>query len=153
MKKIPLTRNRVALVDDEDFEELNKHKWTSSSHGYAKRAIFGKTVYMHREILGKVDGLEVDHKNGNGLDNRKENLRRCSRMENVRNQRCTRGGTSKYKGVSWHKIVGMWRATIFKNGRHFQINHFKNEVDAAKAYDVTAKELYGEFARLNFPES
>ncbi len=154
MKTIPLTQGKVALVDDEDFEQLNQHKWCVSKAPNTHYAYRGNGILMHRKILGlkRGDGIDSDHKDGNGLNNQRYNLRRCSRKENIHNQRIQqRPKTSQYKGVNWDKRDRFWRTQIKLNGKSLHIGCFKNEVDAALAYDRTAKRLFGEFAFLNFP--
>ena len=163
MKTIPLSRGYVALVDDEDYESLSQHKWYAivgrGGRAYARRAIRisvgqQKIVPMHRVIMGLTanDPRQVDHVNGNGLDNRRCNLRTCTNAENQHNQRPVRGGTSKYKGVSWHIDSGLWRAYISINKKIRHIGTFKTEIEAARAYDNMAREFFGEFANLNIKE-
>lgn len=150
---IPLTKNKVAIVDAADYQWLSKYKWNAAERSttfYACRNN-GTSVYMHRQITKDPKGLVVDHIDGNGLNNRGSNLRLCTVSENLRNRQPTRAG-SKYKGVSFRKQRNKWRAEITLNGRHYHIGLFDNETDAAKAYDRKAAELFGEFAYLNFPE-
>lgn len=97
-KSIPLTRGKIALFDDEDYEELSKYKWFITKV-YASRHSGNKTVYMHREIMKTPENMETDHINGDVLDNRRENLRICTRQENARNIRGISSNTSGYKGV------------------------------------------------------
>ena len=157
MKRIKLTQGKFALVDDEDFEWLNERKWCAAKTtygGFIADSWDGKlkrTIRMHREITNAPKGLDVDHKNHDTLDNRRENLRVCTRSQNLSNQRKTRG-SSKYKGVSWFKRRKKFQAYIKKNSKHIGLGYYANEVQAAKAYDKKAKELFGEFACLNFPE-
>jgi len=155
-KRIPLTQGKFAIVDDEDYERLSRFKWyTGKSRNtfYAVRSvkIMGKwiTRKMDRDILNVPIGFQVDHINRNGLDNRKVNLRTCTLAQNVRNRK-TPKHSSKYKGVSWFKITKKWRAYIYPNNKFISLGYFMNEIDAAKAYDNKAKELFGEFACLNF---
>lgn len=156
MKEIVLTREKTALVDDEDFEELNKYKWCTYSGPwgcYAVRALprsGGKhrIVRMHRSILDAPDGIQVDHINHNTLDNRRENLRLCTNLENSRNRISIRG-SSRYKGVGWHKQRSKWRAYIKVNGKDISLGLFTKEVDAAVVYNNAAIEHFGEFANLN----
>lgn len=161
MKKIPLTQGKFALVDDEDYERLNQHKWSASKHYntyYAGRNT-GKRpnrghIYMHRQILGltKGDGKITDHFNDNGLNNQKANLRIVTNSENAYRAKTRKAinKTSKYKGVCWHKVPQKWVASIKYNGHLIYLGIFNTEIKAAKAYDVKAKELFGEFARFNF---
>ncbi len=156
---MPLTKGRFALVDDADFEWLNQWKWGCHVMGYAVRTeqvskINGKRkqigVFMHRQISMPGDGLEIDHINGNKLDNRRENLRVCTRSDNGRNrQKFSSATTSVYKGVYWAKTRNRWYAGIKYNGKSRHLGSFKNEDDAAKAYNIAAINLFGEFACLN----
>ena len=144
------------MVDSEDFKRLNKHKWyalESEKTFYAVRNIGWpnqRRVRMHREILRVPINLETDHRNSCGLDNRKQNLRVCTKAQNQHNQHLRQGTTSQYKGVSWHKKSNLWITYIRCNGKGYYLGTYKNEVEAAKAYDKKAKELFGEFAHLNF---
>lgn len=155
MKYINLTKGKTAIVDDEDFELLSQWKWQLYSGGYARRSYRknGKSmnVAMHRFILKLPKGLYTDHINGNRLDNRKENLRVCSYRENAYNRVKRTGTSSIFKGVYWHKHNKAWLTGIrLKEGKLKVVGYFKNEIHAAMAYDIWAKELYGEFAKLNF---
>ncbi len=157
MKKIPLTQGKFAIVDDEDYDWLMQWKWCAQKAGrtfYAVRSfrVAGKKikVQMHRSILNVRKGLETDHINHNGLDNRKQNLRTCTRSQNGCNLSPRKGYTSRYKGVSWNK--GRWQASIKYKGKTINFSRHDSEIDAAKAYDVKAKEIQREFACLNFKE-
>ncbi len=159
MKKIPLTQGKYATVDDEDFERLSKYKWQVVSFPHTSYAVTTmdkrpnrKTIRMHRMIMQAKADQEIDHRNGIGLDNRKCNLRFCTHSQNEHNRRKMAKATSKYKGVSWHKYRSKWRAMIKLNYKSFELGHFNNELDAAKTYDQKARELFGDFANLNFPE-
>ncbi len=99
--------------------------------------------------MGFPDGKQVDHINGNPLDNRRENLRICENAENNRNKGLTKASTSGYKGVSLYKRSGTWRAYIVTNYKQKHLGTFDNPIDAAKAYNVAAIKFHGEFARLN----
>lgn len=170
MKEIALTRGYVAVVDDDDYEILSAHRWRASVmkpkrdgsvtvYGICTTTIAkGKeaTQYLHRLILCAGMGTQVDHINGNGLDNRKNNLRICTCAENNRNRLPSHGGASKFKGVVWSKCWGKWRSTIRENGKKRHLGYFANEIDAANAYDVAAMRLFGEFCVTNraaFPEA
>ncbi len=158
MKKIPLTQGQAAIVDDEDYEWLMQWKWTIDKRNHTFYAIrrssckLGKRkIFMHREILGltKGDGKQTDHKNHNGLDNRRINIRICTGSQNQHNQKKQKGN-SKYKGVCWNKYKKKWQAQIEHNNQCFYLGSFLKEIDAAKAYDKKARKLNGEFACLNF---
>jgi len=157
MREIPLTQGKVAIVDDEDYEYLNQFKWTAGlMHNiwYAVCHIHvngkDKTIYMHTVILGTPKGMQSDHKNGDGLDNRRENLRICTHTQNLHNQRKQIGPTSsRFKGVSWNNKRRRWAAQISPYRQHIVLGFFNFEIDAAKAYNKAAIEHFGEFARLN----
>jgi hypothetical protein len=146
---------RFAIVDPEDYQKLSECDWqyvenTTRSY-YAAHIEGGKIVYMHRVIINAPVGSIVDHRYGNGLDNRKVNLRIVTRTQNQYNRRKTAKKTSsKYKGVHFKKVINRYSAEICCNGKRTHLGYFDNEIDAAKAYDKAAKELHGEFARLNF---
>lgn len=158
MKEIILTQNQVALVDDADYEWLNKRKWcankTRAHHTfYAKRYTKGKMECMHRVILGlkRGDKRQCDHIDGNGLNNQRFNLRVCTIQQN---QQCKRNlkGTSKYKGVSLNHGCRTWGVRIQVNYKRIHLGSFHSESDAARCYDKAALKYFGEFARPNFRE-
>jgi len=159
MKTIALTQNKIALIDDEDHEALNRHRWHAYRDGnvwYARRnssRIKGKrfVILMHREILGlqKGDRRHTDHTDGNGLNNRRSNLRICSCQQNQYNQRRREMGTSKHKGVCWYGGLKKWRADIRINRKRVSLGYFDSEKDAAKAYNSAALKHFGEYAVLN----
>jgi len=158
---IPLTRGMVAVVDDKNYEDLTRHKWHAHK---AARTFYARTniptgsgeyrgVYMHRMILDISEKEQADHINGNGLDNREINLRACSRSENLRNRRGNRNGSSAYKGVYWDSRDKRWTARIKKDGQRISLGMYSDEIEAARAYDVAARDYHGEFARVNFVPS
>ena len=153
-KEIPLTQGKVAIVDDEDYERLKGYSWQyNRKRGYAQRIAEknGKraAVYLHREIMQPPPGMQVDHINGDKLDNRRNNLRIVTNQQNQYNSK-SRKGISKYKGVSWHKTAGKWRAYIGVDGKFKHLGLFTDEKEAALAYDRAARELFGEYAKTNF---
>lgn len=162
MKKIKLTKGYVAIVDDDDYEWAIKRKWQAAvkdtGHVYARGWIGGgkkSNTGMHRIIMNAKKGQIIDHRNGNTLDNRKENLRFCTKSENSSYRVKRAKKTSKYLGVCYSKARAdrhylPWLAQIQKNNR-ITIRFFKSEIEAAKEYDLMATKLHGEFASLNFP--
>jgi len=157
MKKIPLTQGRFAIVDDDIFEGLSACKWhvkrgpnTFYAGCIMNRRPDGATTLMHRLIMNAQKGQQVDHIDGNGLNNIKSNLRFCTSTQNKQNGRSYKNSTSKYKGVSWHRSGQKWQARIRLNGKQVYIGVFNDEAEAARAYDCKAEKLFGEFARLNF---
>jgi hypothetical protein len=109
---------------------------------------------MHREIAihaGLPDSPKYDHRDGNGLNNQRENLRPCTESQNSQNRRKSVGKTSKFKGVAWHIRKLRWIATLAHNGKRHYLGYFKTQQSAARAYDAVAREHFGEFAVLNFP--
>lgn len=158
-REIPLTKGKVAIVDAADYEWLNQWRWHARGNGsafYASRKVGprGATryVHMHRLIVGVEVDAEVDHINGDGLDNRRANLRSCSHRENTRSLKLNRNSQSGFKGVSWHKARGKWVSHISVDGRQRHLGIFDDPVKAAVAYDLAAKVHFGEYAKLNFPE-
>jgi len=156
MKTIELTRGLVAIVDDEDYERLSAWKWhavtdyrgESYACRHAKKGEPGpRYVLMHRMIC-QTD-KDVDHRNGDGLDNRRENLRPATRSQNIANSRPSSSSKSGLKGVDWHRQRGKWRAQITVLGRHQYLGLFATALEAAAAYDRAAVEAFGEFARTN----
>lgn len=155
MKEIKLTLGKVALVDDEDYEYLSQWKWYAHKQtrsGFRAVRInkaTRKIVIMARVIMGIGDGpLIVDHIDRDGLNNQRNNLRVCTKHQNNFNKSVARNSTSKYLGVSLDQW-GKWRATITLNYKQYSLGRYENEIDAAKAYNEKAKELFGEFANLN----
>lgn len=158
MKKIPLTQGKVAIVDDEDYESLVLYKWRSTKKKVAKTSYAnridddGRCILMHRMILGIEyrSPVVVDHKNGDGLDNRRKNLRIATIAENGRNRGKQKNNKSGYKGVSRSIIPNSlrirWRAQIQHKGKEIHIGMFDTPEEAHEAYKKYAKKLHGEFA-------
>lgn len=155
-RRIPLTQGKVTLVDAADFEMLSHWSWSVSTAGYARRGQRrsgpSDHVYMHRQLMLPEQDQEVDHINGQPLDNRRANLRLCSHQENQRSSRRFQG-TSSHKGVHWQTRAGMWLADLTTDGHKYHLGRYLSENAAARAYDAKARELYGEFAVLNFPDA
>lgn len=161
-RRIYLGEGYWTILDSRDYYRLRGYKWYifgRCGKFYAQRSkIIANErtvpVAMHREIIKAPKGKLIDHRNGDSLDNRRENLRPATRAQNRRNAVKTRRKTSsKYNGVSLEKKSRSWKMQLRRNGRTISSGRFKNEIDAAKAYDKAAKKYFGEFARLNFPET
>jgi hypothetical protein len=156
MKEIPLSQGKVALVDDEDFEELSRYKWFARcDHGiwYALRNM-SKTLAparqnrMHNQILGRPPkGFEIDHHDGNGLDNRRANLRVATRSQNNANGKLSRRNTSGIKGVFWKKSRRKWEAKIGINCRLIHLGMFADKEEAIRVRRAAAQAIFGEFDR------
>ena len=150
-----------AIVDDADFDFLNQWKWHVSIEGkcaYASRnatvqeKINGSpsTIKMHRIILGSPTGCIIDHKDGNGLNNQKSNLRICSHAQNLMNTPTARNNTSGFKGVSFRKDVSKYEAYLHTKKQKIRLGLYLCPIEAAKAYDDAANKYFGEYARTNF---
>jgi HNH endonuclease len=147
--EVPLTRGKVAIIDAEDAEAVLPFKWCARGP-YAMSNLGNKClVYLHRFLLSAPPGFEVDHIDGNGLNNRRSNLRLATRGQNRQNSRIRSNNVSGYQGVSWNSGRGMWRADIRLNGRAKFLGHFQMKEQAAIAYNDAARILFGEFAHLN----
>lgn len=158
MKIIPLTKGKVTLVDDDDFEYLNQWTWfTVESHKtfYAVRTDYptpskGVRIWMHKEILRLNDpNLYVDHIDRNGLNNQRSNLREATRSKNMVNRSNFINSKSKFKGVSWDSQRNRWKVYVVNDGVKNFVGRFKSETEAALAYNEACKKIHGEFACLN----
>lgn len=149
MIEIPLTKNKVAIVSKKDYQELSQYKWCaneySSGKWRAKRATKDGTIYMHRQLLKVSKGQIVDHINGDGLDNRRENLRLVDKQRNSANSRTS--SKSRYKGV---EVRNTYRAYITVDNNRIWLGKFNTNKEAAECYDKIAREWFGEYACLNF---
>jgi hypothetical protein len=159
-RRVPLTQGHYAIVDPADFPHLSRYKWRlcrtkGKNVLYAERSIRkanGKysRILMHRELIYAPEGCVIDHINGNGLDNRRANLRLATVAQNAWNSK-KRNPRSGYKGVWFAAEKGLWRAAIVYHGRRIHLGYFKDKIAAAKAYDIAARKYYKQFARPNFP--
>lgn len=155
MKTIPLTQGKVAIVDDADYDMLIVRKWCAhrvrsknTEQWYAVSGGGKAQVSMHRVLMNAPKGAQIDHANGNGLDNRRCNLRISTHAENQENRRSFRG-SSRFKGVHWSRTRRKWYAMIGWKGKIHHLGSFPEEEEAAIAYDVAAQVLHGPFARCN----
>ena len=156
-RQIPLSKGFFALIDSADFEKVSSRKWCAmerrkSGEYQAITKIDGHKVLMHRYILDITDARQIDHRNHDALDNRRSNLRICTPGENSHNsrKRSPHKASSQFKGVYWHKTKQRWRACIVVNYAKIGLGEYRNELDAARAYDSAALKHFGEFAHTNF---
>lgn len=159
--RIPLHSRKhpglFALVDKQHADLVNQYRWYPHWSGYtfyayrtSRKSGKHRTISMHRELLGVSDSsMHVDHRNGDGLDNRMANIRVCTNAQNHYNMAGVPNTSSKYCGVTWHRQCGKWQAYIKKDGKNIYLGLFVREEDAAIAYNEAAKLYHGEFARLN----
>lgn len=148
---IPLTQNQNAIVDAGDFDWLSQWDWyavRSRKTFYPSRKINGRMVAMHQFILRRNN---CDHRNRNGLDNRRGNLRRATRNQQARNRGLNKNSTSGFKGVHWERDRGKWTAHIRYRRKVIRLGMFKSKRAAARAYDAAARKYYKEYAFFNFP--
>ncbi len=155
MREILLTHGQVTLVDNEDFHKLNQYKWRVNTRRLNLYAIRrnGKMTSsrMHREILNAPLGMEIDHIDGNGLNNQRSNLRVVTHMQNMQNAKTHRDNVSGFKGLSWDRKACKWMVRIQLEKKYLFLGLFKYKWSAVKAYDRAALKFFGRYAKLNFP--
>lgn len=151
--KVPMTQGMYFLIDPIDEKTILRHKWRahkSPNNFYAVTTISRKPtkmIYAHNLIMLSKG---IDHIDGDGLNNSRSNLRKCTQSENIANSRKFVKSSSQFKGVDFDKSRKKWRARIVKNRKEFHLGYFKSEEDAAKAYDKKAVDFFGNFSRTNF---
>lgn len=152
-KEIKLTTGGVTLVDEEDYEFLTQNRWRRTQYGYAVRNItkpYVTTEFLHRMLLLPKEGYQVDHINGDKLDNRRSNLRIVTPQQNIMNRPVESGTESGYKGVTRENKDGnTWRARIYVKGKRIHLGTFGTKEEAAQCYNEAAIMHFGEFAWLN----
>jgi hypothetical protein len=151
--------NHIVLIDDEDYDKIKDYKWyiVKDHRNYyvmktQKNHCNLSTIRMHTIFMNPPKGLQVDHINGNGLDNRKCNLRIVTPQQNQMNKCKQINSSSIYKGVHWETKRQKWRTQIYFKYHRYYLGYYKSEIEAAVAYNEKAKELFGEYARLNVIE-
>lgn len=147
---ISLSHGGFALVSECDAERVRAYRWYKTTFGYAVSGLSGtresrNTLWMHRFVLDAADGLDVDHINHDRLDNRRENLRQCTRAQNLANGRRHRDSTSPYKGVTWRKDISRWTARIMVRGKVHHLGCFDTAEQAHAAYVEAGRALVGEY--------
>lgn len=155
MAFVPLTRGRVAVIDAADASLVGAFNWFAWPFSGKVYAVRGETkngkrsqVLMHRVIMGTPDGMDTDHRDGDGLNNRRSNLRIATRSQNMHNKKMQGNNTSGYKGVHWHKGRRMWQANIKLNDKRKYLGSFNTREEASAAYWAAAQEMHLDFARL-----
>lgn len=155
--------NLYALIDEEDAELVNQYRWFLNASHCVERTIYYAVAHgprrngprdffaMHRIIVGAPPTVEVDHINGDGLDNRRSNLRQCTSSQNKWNFTKRDGTSSRFRGVTWNRVTRKWRAQLQVKGKQITIGDFQDEEAAAAAYDGMARKHFGEFGTYNFP--
>lgn len=159
---IRMAQPKYAKVDPGDYQRISRYEWLAKkgkNSFYARRRVpkrkagKEKLVYMHQMVIQVADGMVADHINQDGMDNRSGNLRAASYSQNLCNRKKCSGAThSKYKGIYWRKKNRKWQVCITFEKKRIQLGYFRDEIEAAKAYDRGAMKYHGEFACLNFPE-
>ena len=139
------------LFDPSDLTLIERHTWHLGKRGYPATHVRGKTVVLHRLLFPDADGFEIDHINGDKLDNRRANLRPCTHQQNGFNQKRRHTNTSGYIGVSFLRRIGCFEAYIHFHGTKHHLGLHADPIAAARMRDCVARLLFGEFARLNFP--
>lgn len=152
---ITLTRDQTTVIDLEDFKTLRNFKWFAQSQNQrggkerfvAARKEYGGTILMHRQIMQAPDGLDVDHINMDPLDNRRANLRVCTRSQNKANAGKHRDNTSGFTGVNWNTTAKAWAARLGLNGKKVFLGYFNTPEEAAKAYNAAKVKYFGDFSQ------
>lgn len=147
-KKVPLGNGQFAIVDDEDFELVSRYKWHTMASKDKSHIYAASRLRMHRLIIDAPPDMFVDHINGDTLDNRRCNLRLCTNAQNQQNTG-SRGGSSRYKGVSFNKKSGKWIGAFLFEGRRYYCGLWDSEDDCARAVDKKRGEVCGTFASKN----
>lgn len=155
MRAIPLTQGKYALVDDEDYERVSQFKWTAkeATQGctwYAYRRARGRSIHLHRFILDAPANLHVDHKNHDGLDCRKNNMRLATPLQSTWNRRQRSDSRMQFKGVV--RMKGKYTPKVYVGEHQVYFGTYNNQEDAARVYDAVVTRLRGEFAHTNFPD-
>jgi hypothetical protein len=146
---VELSRGQWALIDREDADRVGLHNWCVNTPAAGRAYAISQSLYLHRFVVSVGVGLDVDHKNRNGLDNRKSNLRPATRSQNCANMGTRRASTGGAKGVTWSKQKLKWKAYIGINGEKLHLGYFETRAEGERAYLAAAQRYFGEFARVS----
>lgn len=157
MKKIKLNLNKFAFIDSEDFNKVSAYKWYADKSGNGFYAVANskdengkhKKIRMHQFIFGKKIGFQIDHIDGNGLNNMKSNLRYATHSQNQHNRKKYTNNTSDLKGVFWHKNKKKWYSAIRVSSKLVHLGYFDSKLKAHETYCKAALRFHGDFARIN----
>lgn len=153
MIEIPLTNSTlIAVIDDEDYINIGGYNWQLNKHTrtyFATSTICGKPTMLHYMIWPHKEGFEIDHRDGNGLNNQKSNFRYATHAQNNANKGLTIANTSGYKGICFDRRRNKWQAKICINYKQMGLGNYATKEEAARAYNLAAIKYHGEFARLN----
>jgi len=154
MKEIPLTQGQIALVDDEDYENLIQYKWQAQINRKKDAYYVVRTggINMAQQILGYYGRMLIDHKDGNPLNNQRNNLRLCTNQYNQMNRKPNKNSLSRFKGITLNRYDHRWHVRIVHNKKRISLGEYTTEKEAALAYNEAAIKYFGEFARLNVIE-
>ncbi len=158
IRLIPLTQGKVAIIDASDYESISKFKWfarysPSGDTWYAVRSVNSSGIYMHRQIMQSPKGILVDHRDGDGLNNQRSNLRLATHRQNSLNRSAQSNSQSRIKGVRFHKSSNKWEARIVVNKSYIYLGLHSTAEQASIAYNAAAILYFGEFARLNISQN
>lgn len=159
-KIIALTHGHETIISDEDYDMLSLHKWRAHfndpnvyAQAWIKVQNVWKTISLHSMILPPKLGYDVDHINGDSLDNRRSNLQYLLHKYNTQKRRTPSNNTSGYRGVTFHLATGKWLAQIRSDNKNYHLGVFTDKIEAAKAYDIAARKLLSKYATINFPDA
>jgi len=147
MTKIQLTQQKIATISRKDFDKIAKYKWQFNGRYAVRKNNSGKTIYMHREIMQTPENLVTDHIDGDGLNNKRSNLRICTYRQNFRNQKISKNNTTGIKGVVWNKQNKNWLARLTIDNKRIHLGSFKTKELAMQIRNKYAKKYYGKYAK------
>ena len=145
--RVLTSKNEEFIIDKDDYEKIKDHTWSLDGNGYARTGFDNSQIKLHRYVTDAPDDMEIDHKDGNILNNRKSNLRICTRQENAMNLKLSKNNTSGHKGVYFDKTCNQWFSVINYKKTRINLGFYKSQIDAIKARQDAEKYYFGEFRR------